>query len=177
MRRGLRRSWRATSGAWRASSVKQLHGVVREPALLEVHERGARFAAARGSCVTITKVVPACRFKQRHQREHLFGVLAVEVAGRLVGEHEQRIVHERARDRHALLLAARELAGAVVEAVAEPDDPQRRLAALAPLVAAVVGDQERDLDVLERGEHRDQVVELEDEADARGSSSGRARAR
>ena len=34
----------------------------------------------------------------------------VEVAGRLVGDEHERIVHERARDRDALLLAARELA-------------------------------------------------------------------
>src|SRR5215216_4511786 len=35
--------------------------------------------------------------------------LRVEVAGGLVGEEEWRMVHERPRDRHALLLAAREL--------------------------------------------------------------------
>ena len=35
----------------------------------------------------------------------------VEVAGRLVGDEDERVVHERARERHALLLAAGELLG------------------------------------------------------------------
>ena len=39
------------------------------------------------------------------------GVLAVEVARRLVGEHEVGLARERARDRDALLLPDRELAG------------------------------------------------------------------
>src|SRR3954463_6633896 len=45
----------------------------------------------------------------------------VEVAGRLVGEPEGRPRGERAHDRDALLLAARELARAVGDAVAEAD--------------------------------------------------------
>ena len=37
--------------------------------------------------------------------------LGVEVAGRLVGQHERRVVDQRASDRQALLLAAAELVG------------------------------------------------------------------
>ena len=57
--------------------------------------------------------------------------LGVEVAGRLVGQQQRRVVHERARDRDALLLAARELVGVVVELGREPDQAQdvRHLAA------------------------------------------------
>jgi hypothetical protein len=41
----------------------------------------------------------------------------VEVAGRLVGQQQARAHDQRAGDRHALLLATGELAGAVVQAV------------------------------------------------------------
>ena len=51
------------------------------------------------------------------QRDDLVGGAAVERAGRLVGEQQARAVDERARDRHALALAARELIGAVLEPI------------------------------------------------------------
>lgn len=38
--------------------------------------------------------------------EHRVGGVLVEVAGRLVGEHQRRLVGERAGDRDALLLTA-----------------------------------------------------------------------
>ena len=43
---------------------------------------------------------------------------------------------------------------------------------LAALAARQVGQQERQLDVLEGGQHRDQVVELEDEPDVVGAPAG-----
>src|SRR3954470_20062237 len=55
------------------------------------------------------------------QVEHLVGGLRVEVAGRLVGEHDGRPVDQRAGHRHALLLAAGELGGSMGQAVAEAD--------------------------------------------------------
>ena len=55
----------------------------------------------------------------RHQR--------IEVAGRLVGEQEARLAGERARDRDALLLAARELRRQVLHARGEADELQRLL--------------------------------------------------
>ena len=52
-----------------------------------------------------------------HQQDLIAG-LRVEVPGRLVGEQERRVVDERPRDRHALLLAAhilyREAEGLIV---------------------------------------------------------------
>ena len=42
---------------------------------------------------------------------------AVEIAGRLVGEHNRRIVEERARDRDALLLASRQQRVAIARAL------------------------------------------------------------
>jgi len=53
--------------------------------------------------------------------EDLAAGVGVEVPGRLVGEEDAWSVGERARDRDALLLAARELTGQVPGAVLEPD--------------------------------------------------------
>ncbi len=53
--------------------------------------------------------------------EHLGGRGRVEVAGRLVGEDDCRLRDQGARDRDALLLAARELGGAVLSPVRDAD--------------------------------------------------------
>src|SRR5579863_354336 len=47
----------------------------------------------------------------QQERGDFRGVRGVEISGRLVAEQKLRIVNERARDRGALLLAPRELAG------------------------------------------------------------------
>ena len=75
----------------------------------------------------------------------------------------RRLRGERARHRDALLLAARELRGPMRAPVAEAD---RRDQPLDPLgVGLHAGDRERQHDVLLRRQHRDQVEELEDEAE------------
>ena len=50
--------------------------------------------------------------------------LGVEVAGRLVRQQQRRVVDERARQRHALLLAAGQLVGVAVELRRQADQPQ-----------------------------------------------------
>jgi hypothetical protein len=97
------------------------------------------------------------------QLEDLAARLRVEVAGRLVGEDDRRLRHERARDRDTLLLAARKLGGPVRQAVVEAD-PLHQLCELGA-VRLLTGDRERQEDVLLRGQHGKQVEELEDEAD------------
>ena len=67
-------------------------------------------AAALGSWVTITMVLPSSCDQLLQQRQHLLAGGAVEVAGGLVGDDQRRVGDQRARDGHALLLAARELA-------------------------------------------------------------------
>src|SRR5689334_21925344 len=99
------------------------------------------------------------------QLQDLLARFAIEVAGRFVRQQQRRIAHERARDGDALLLAARELTREVPEPVAEADELQRRRRALLALGAAHLDEQQRQLDVLQRGEHGNQVVELEDETD------------
>ena len=63
---------------------------------------------------------------------------AVEVAGRLVGQQDRRVVRERARDGDALLLAARELRRIVMAAVRSG-----RLPRAAPLPVPRVGARRR----------------------------------
>src|ERR1700733_3061005 len=107
----------------------------------------------------------AARVERAEQLEHVLGGARVELAGGLVGEQQRRLVHQRARDRDALLLPARERGRPVVHAVAERDvaqralGPRERLAAAAPRV--VVAHRA----VLARIEVRKQVEALEHEAD------------
>ena len=90
----------------------------------------------------------------------------VEVAGGLVGEQDRGLVDQGAGDRHALALAARELVGLVVHAVARaPPSPARAARPLAPLAARHAGVDQRQLDVVQRVGAGQQVEGLEDEAD------------
>ena len=89
----------------------------------------------------------------------------VERAGRLVGEQELRLRDQRAGDRHALLLAARQLRRQVLSAIREPDPIEvleRDRVALFARNALVV---ERQRHVLGRVLERDEVKRLEHEAD------------
>ena len=74
-----------------------------------------------------------------------------------------------ARDADALFLAARQFARLVLDAIAEPHERQRRVHALEAICAAELGEQQRQLDVALGGEHRQQVVHLEHEADVVGA--------
>ena len=53
---------------------------------------------------------------------------AVEIAGRLIGEHYRGLVDNGARDRDALLLTAGKLAGKMVLTIARPTDARTRSA-------------------------------------------------
>src|SRR5208337_5340461 len=75
-------------------------------------------------------------------------------------------------DRDPLLLAAGELARIVVLALLEANDSQRRHHVLASLAARKAGQEKRQLNVLERGQYRDQVVGLKDEPDIVGAPAG-----
>ena len=55
-----------------------------------------------------------------NQFEHLLAGARVEVAGGLIGQDHQRVVDQRTRDGHALLLAAGQLVGTMMQAVAQP---------------------------------------------------------
>ena len=86
---------------------------------------------------------------------------AVEISRRLVGEENARRVRERAGNRDALLFAAGELRGEVVETIAQSDAGEQVAGANAR--AGVAAKLEGNLHVLERGEGRDQLKALKDE--------------
>jgi len=66
-----------------------------------------------------------------HEVKDAVGGDAVEVAGRLVGEDAVGIGGERARDRDALALAARQLRRPMTEPLIQADLAQRLVASLA----------------------------------------------
>src|SRR5690606_5686509 len=84
----------------------------------------------------------------------------VEGARRLIAEGHRRPLGGRPRDGDALLLASRELRGKVIEPMLETDELERLLRR-----HRMLRDLRDDGDVLARGEARNEVVELEDEAD------------
>src|SRR5438105_9049738 len=91
--------------------------------------------------------------------------LRVEIPGRLVGEDHPRFVPERARDRDALLLAAGEMRGKVRLARRETDLVEKAARPVPKRRAPKAARCERRLDVLERGQRRDQVELLEHESE------------
>jgi len=54
------------------------------------------------------------------QRQNFLAALTIEGAGGLVGENHRRVVHQRPRNRHPLLLPARKFGGTMIGAVAQP---------------------------------------------------------
>jgi hypothetical protein len=114
----------------------------------------------------------AIRIQSIEERKNLLGRDGIEVAGRFIGQDVLRIVREAARDAGALLLAAGKLRRPMIEAMSEPDERGKVAAVSAALGRDVALVIERRLDVFLHRELRDQVVGLEDEADARGSDGG-----
>jgi hypothetical protein len=64
----------------------------------------------------MTSVVRPARGVAQRRLDLLLGA-GVERAGRLVQDQDARVLQQGARDRHALLLAARELQAALADAV------------------------------------------------------------
>ena len=96
----------------------------------------------------------------------------VEGAGGLVGQDENRLVDEGARDRDALLLAARELRGVMVLAIRQADRRQLGLRPLPPIARRRLAVEQRQLHVLQRRRPRQEIEGLEDEADLLVADAG-----
>ena len=115
--------------------------------------------------VAISAARPVWRTRSSSVFEHALAGRVVEVAGRLVAEQDLGVVGERAGDRDALLLAAREPRRPVSGARREADLLEKRRRLFPRLPARRRGDHLRQHDVFERREFRQQVVKLVDEAD------------
>src|SRR5450756_1811254 len=112
---------------------------------------------------------------QRLEHVHdLDGGPGVEVAGRLIGEEDRRVVDQGARDSDALLLAARQLVGEVVSALLESHQLERLHGPPFPIRplrrGAVI--EKGQFDVLERRCSGEEVEPLEHEADLVVSDPG-----
>ena len=106
------------------------------------------------------------------QVKDLIGGLRIQVSRRFVRQNEVGIVRQTAGDGYPLLLPARKLLGAVPQTIAQADQ-FRQFSATAPLdrgkPPTIV---QRDFDVLQHVELRDQIVRLENKADPGGPNSG-----
>ena len=81
------------------------------------------------------QMVAPPRCSSRSRSITCFAVLRIQVSGRLVREQDGRIAGQRARDRHALLLTARELRRIMLDAVRHAHALQRLVDALLALGA------------------------------------------
>ena len=83
--------------------------------------------------------------------------LRVEIARRLVGEEEERVAGQRPGDRDPLLLATGKLGREMAQARRQADALERVLDPFASLAIAEAAIAERDVDVVEEVQVRDQI--------------------
>src|SRR5579863_2356615 len=92
-----------------------------------------------------------------------FGILGVEIAGRLVGEENFGFVDDGAGDGNALLLAAGEFGRFVVHTTGETEHLGDDIEAVR--IKAVAMNELSDGDIAFGGEGREKIEALKDEAD------------
>ena len=122
--------------------------------------------ASSWSCVMKMAGTLTCPEQRAYLAAEPDARLRVERAEGLVEEQDLRLVGERARDGHALLLPARELRGELLAVLLEVDEFEQVVDLLfdfAPLPAAYA---QPVADVLLDGHAREERVGLEDDADA-----------
>ena len=98
--------------------------------------------------------------------QHALDLHVVEVGGRLVGQEQGRVVGQRPGDGDPLLLAARQVAGPVAQALAEADPLEQRHGLGPGVGPADARGAQRHHDVLDGVEAGDEVEGLEHDADA-----------
>ena len=100
-----------------------------------------------------------------HQAQHVLAVARIQVAGRLIGQHQLRPGDERPRDRCTLALAAGQFPGLVCQPLSKADTRQQFARLLESRLLLLPPDQQWHGDVLFGRELGQQVMELVDEAD------------
>ena len=88
----------------------------------------------------------------------LTAVVRIEIAGRLISEHDRWRIHERTADRHTLLLSTRELARQMPFATMKRKTGQKRLEPLCVHLAPI--ERNRQGHILDHIENRNQIIEL-----------------
>jgi len=90
--------------------------------------------------------MPFSTFKRRKSAHDVVVGFGVQRAGRLVGENQTRVIHDRPRDRDPLLLSAGELIGLAEKAVGKPDDAECCCRAAPTFSVGDTGVEQRQLD-------------------------------
>ena len=111
------------------------------------------------------------RMEIEHEFDNVGARRLVEIAGRLIGQQDFRIADDGAGQRHALLLAARKLAGIMRQAMAETDMLQlffRPRKSIGPS-----GKFKRDGDILQRRHGGHEMEGLKDDADMLPTKAGK----
>ncbi|MOA15409.1 hypothetical protein D3C78_1355650 [compost metagenome] len=110
---------------------------------------------------------------QRLQRvEYIMRGLRIEIAGRLVGEQQERRVGDGAGNGDTLLFTAGEFGRTVFTAMPHAHIVEQRAGALASFSLGETGDELRHHHIFHRREFRQEVMELINEADIAAADRG-----
>ena len=113
----------------------------------------------------MTMVMPSCCCSSRSSARIDFAGGGVEIAGGLIREKNFGAIHERARDGHALLLAAGKFRGPVTQAVSQAHALQSFADTAGPFSALDFREAKRQFDVFFERHARKQIEGLKDHAD------------
>src|ERR1043166_8459011 len=94
--------------------------------------------------------------------QDLLGGMRVQITGGLVGDDQPGVSHQGPGNGRALFLAPGELFGQVFAPVGQTDEFKGRVALLTPSSGAEMGQEQRQLHVLESRQNRDEIEGLED---------------
>ncbi len=119
-----------------------------------------------GSCVATMAVTPSLAHQAPQQTHDSVAGLRVQLAGRLIGQQQRRLVGQRAGDGDPLLLATRQLVRPMVRPIRQPHQAQQLGDPLLAQLRLRRDQAQRHLDVLGGGQDGQQPEGLEDEADA-----------
>ena len=107
------------------------------------------------------------------QVEDLFCCVRIQVAGRLIGNDDLRVVSQGASNGCTLLLPAGELAGELVSEFFNPDQPEQGHGALVALSRCeLVAKIHRQTDIFQHSQSRQQLEELENDAQVGATPDG-----
>ena len=98
--------------------------------------------------------------KVLEQGQDLVAGPAIQRAGRLVGQDESRIIHHRARNDDALLLASGELIRPVMAAVGEADPVERPFGSASSVPATSARVNKGQFDIFQRAGPREKRRDL-----------------
>src|SRR5690554_2126223 len=102
-----------------------------------------------------------------HQQvKHALCGIAVQISGGLVSQHACGPGNQGTGQRHTLTLAARQLAGIMINALCQPHLLQHFLGLFASPIAVLAPNNQRHGDVIKRRKLRQQMMKLVDEAQA-----------